>query len=1276
MELVDGTGKGKEVEDEKKPPEVPPVGVFHLFKFATAGDKFLIFIGIVSAVACGVAFPFMFFLFGTVTSVFNDYNVNTMLSEKEREDRLWDGIVDFCVYLSILGGGLWLCHYLFVTCLNYTAERQVLKMRKAFFQAVLKQEVGWYDTNTTTDFASRMSEDLDKIQDGMGEKIGMFLRFFFTFVVAFAIAFYQNWALSLVLCAVVPLIVILGGVFGKIITSFSKSELDVYAKAGAMAEEVLSSIRTVVAFGGEKKEVDAYGKELDVARKRAILKGIFISLTMGLMFGIMYGVYGLGFWYGIKQYIDARSSVEFDKCQGSCVANNLNDTSAIFDCINECFEFEPGTIATALFGILQGGMQIGQSVMFMEAFNTARAAAGKIFQVIERVPLIDSSSDAGHKPSHLKGEIEFRNVGFQYPSRPEVKILQGISFKIPLGKSVALVGSSGCGKSTCIQLIQRLYDPMDGNVLIDGHDLPTLNIKWLRQNIGIVGQEPILFDCTIRENILYANQGASEEEVWEACRNANAYDFISKLPNKLETMVGEGGAQLSGGQKQRIAIARALIRNPKILLLDEATSALDNESEKVVQQALDQVQEDRTTVIVAHRLSTVKNADCIIAFDKGVVKEQGTHDELMEKQGLYYSLVMRQLTGEDEKAEGKDKKEKFLKQLSYTSTTSEHVMEAAKKDEKEPRKYGNMQLFGKLLKLNSPEIGYLLVGVFCSVCFGCVNIVFAILFGDAFNVLGEADLNKAREDSVKNALYYGAVALFTFVAMTGQGSMFSIAGERLTQRVRILMMEAMLRQEIGWYDAEENNSGALCSRLSTNAQLVQSAVGNKVGQIFQAAAALLSGVGLSMYYCWQVGLVSNAFVPVLVVGMLYQMLLFTKQSAVQKEALEKSAKFAIEAIKNIRTVAGLTCEQNFQDLYDKELVKPHKKALKQSHIRGIIFGFANSTFCFAYAVCFAYGGDFYIKNYKPEDGRIMEIWKIGIGVLSGAMMVGMSFSFLMDFNKVFDAADGIFKLLERRPKIDAGKSTGLMLPDINGNINMVDGEFSYPTRPNVQVLKRLTIAIKQGEKIAMVGQSGCGKSTVIQLVQRLYDLEQGSLSVENQDIRNVNLPLVRSKIGLVSQEPVLFNRSVAENIKYGDNERSVSMEEVIEAAKAANIHSFVASLPSGYETSVGGKGTQLSGGQKQRVAIARALVRNPEILLLDEATSALDTESEKVVQDALNAAQHGRTSITIAHRLSTIVDVDIIFVIDKGQVAEFGSHGELLKKGGIYHNLWTTSATK
>ena len=303
-----------------------------------------------------------------------------------------------------------------------------------------------------------------------------------------------------------------------------------------------------------------------------------------------------------------------------------------------------------------------------------------------------------------------------------------------------------------------------------------------------------------------------------------------------------------------------------------------------------------------------------------------------------------------------------------------------------------------------------------------------------------------------------------------------------------------------------------------------------------------------------------------------------------------------------------------------------------------------------------------------------DIWRVAVTVLVGGMIVGMSFSSILDLQQLFTAAEQIFEIVDRKPLIDTNPATGLKLSDdLEGNINLNKGEFSYPTRPDTPVLNKISLMVKAGQRVALVGESGCGKSTVIQLIQRFYDLDNGCLNIEDQDIKSLNLPFVRSKIGIVSQEPVLFNRTIGENIQYGDNEREVSMEEVIAAARKANIHGFVSGLPQGYETNIGGKGKQLSGGQKQRVAIARAMVRNPAILLLDEATSALDSESEKIVQDALDAAQEGRTSITIAHRLSTIKDVDVIFVIEKGQVAEQGSHEELLEQKGIYFKLWNKS---
>ena len=506
--------------------------------------------------------------------------------------------------------------------------------------------------------------------------------------------------------------------------------------------------------------------------------------------------------------------------------------------------------------------------------------------------------------------------------------------------------------------------------------------------------------------------------------------------------------------------------------------------------------------------------------------------------------------------------------------------------------------------------------------------------------------------------------------MAAQGLAFAWSGAKLVERLRGLMFSSLLRQEVGWHDKEENNTGALCARLSASAEAVSGGTGTKIGQAVSGVATLVFSTGLAVWYNWRLGLVTSIFTPGVVITFIYQLRIATKETAVKKEALEASAKVAVESINNVRTVAGLRCEEEIVKQYSAALDKPSADSKKNAHIRGLIYGFANSFIFWAYGLCFYYGAWLIVNDIGSLSP--FTIWKVAIAILSGGAMIGMSFSSLLDLQTLFIAAEKIFEILDRKPEIDSNPAAGLKV-QINGNTEMKAGEFHYPARSEVKVLNSLALDIKAGERIALVGESGCGKSTIIQLIQRFYDLDAGELELEQQDIRQLNLPAVRARLGIVSQEPVLFNRSIAENIRYGDNSREVSMEEVIAAARKANIHSFVSSLPEGYDTGVGGKGKQLSGGQKQRVAIARALVRDPKLLLLDEATSALDSESEAVVQEALEAAQEGRTSITIAHRLSTVRDSDRILVVEAGRVAEQGTHDQLLAARGTYHKLWNRS---
>ncbi|XP_027395700.1 multidrug resistance protein 1 isoform X7 [Bos indicus x Bos taurus] len=512
----------------------------------------------------------------------------------------------YAYYYSGIGAGVLIAAYIQVSFWCLAAGRQVHRIRKQFFHAIMQQEIGWFDVHDG-ELNTRLTNDISKINEGIGDKIGMFFQAMATFFTGFIIGFTEGWKLTLVILAISPVLGLSAAVWAKIVSSFTDKELLAYAKAGAVAEEVLAAIRTVTAFGGQKKELERYNKNLEEAKRIGIKKAITANISMGAAFLLIYASYALAFWYGTSLVLSGEYSI--------------------------------GHVLTVFFSVLIGAFSVGQASPNIEAFANARGAAYEVFKIIDHKPSIDSYSNTGHKPDNIKGNLEFRNVHFHYPSRNEVKILKGLNLKVGSGQTVALVGNSGCGKSTTVQLMQRLYDPTEGMVSIDGQDIRTINVRYLREIIGVVSQEPVLFATTIAENIRYGREDVTMDEIQKAVKEANAYDFIMKLPNKFDTLVGERGAQLSGGQKQRIAIAQALVRNPKILLLDEATSALDTESEAVVQAALDKAREGQTTIVIAHHLSTVRNADVIAGLDDGVIVEEGNHDELMGKRGIYFKLV-------------------------------------------------------------------------------------------------------------------------------------------------------------------------------------------------------------------------------------------------------------------------------------------------------------------------------------------------------------------------------------------------------------------------------------------------------------------------------------------------------------------------------------------------------------------------------------------------------------------------------------------------------------
>ncbi|XP_030120658.4 ATP-binding cassette sub-family B member 5 isoform X5 [Taeniopygia guttata] len=1024
VEQIDQLKPKKEVKEDKKP-EKQMVGILELFRYADGVDVLLMIVGLVAAAANGTGMPLMIIIFGEMTNSFvlsgmqsNDTSVNSSSCLSDPGVDIEGEMTKFAYYYVGIGFAVLILSIIQVWTFLVTATRQTARIRQKFFFSVLHQEMAWFDTTQIGTLNTRLTDDINTIREGIGDKISIFLQFFSTFVSGLIIGFIYGWKLTLVVMSVSPLLAASAAVWSTLLASLTAKELSAYAKAGAVAEEILTAIRTVVAFNGQQKALEKYDANLEMAKRVGMKKSITTNTCLGLSQFFIFGSYALAFWYGTK--LTAEDP-----------------------------HYDIGRVLIVFFSVLVGAFSLGQAAPNLESMANARGAAYEVYKIINKKRLIDSSSKEGYKPDKLVGEIEFRNIHFSYPSRPDVKILKGLNLKVQTGKTIALVGASGCGKSTTVQLLQRFYDPDQGEITLDGRDIRTLNTKWLRENIGIVSQEPVLFATTIAENIRYGRKDISDAEIEQAAKEANAFDFISRLPDKFNTMVGERGAQLSGGQKQRIAIARALARNPKILLLDEATSALDTQSESIVQAALDKARAGRTTIVIAHRLSTIRTADTIAGFEKGVVVEQGTHSELMLQKGVYYSLVMQQGctsdvqdNGSSEDSEGTESEtyeeninpvEELTLQNHFetpvipgsirrrssrykTKRSSSKNPFGKKKKQKEVEEENLPAVpYLKILALNKPEWFYVLLGVIAAAVIGAVHPAFAVIFGKIIGAFQERDPEKRSKNTVLLSLIFLLLGVIILSAYIIQGFMFGKSGETLTMRLRSLSFRALLQQEIGWYDDQKNAVGVLLTRLATDASQVKGATGSRLALMTMTVFTLVTAIIIAFVYGWQLTLLILACIPFIVGANAVNASSMSGHAAEDQKALEEAGRISTEAVENIRTVASLTKEEEFYERYAACLNHTYRKSLRKAPFYGFTYGIAQCSEYFINAAVFRFGA-WLIVNCLSNFENVFIVFS---SVIFAAMNVGQSSSMAPDYGKARISAQRIFHLLDRKPLIDS-----------------------------------------------------------------------------------------------------------------------------------------------------------------------------------------------------------------------------------------------------------------
>ncbi|RAL10080.1 ABC multidrug transporter Mdr1 [Aspergillus homomorphus CBS 101889] len=1259
----------------KKQLDAPDVNVsfFALFRYASRMDVLIMLVSALCAIVAGAALPLFTILFGSLASAFRGIALNE-ISYHDFYHQLTKNVLYF-VYLGIAE---FVTVYISTVGFIYTGEHITQKIREHYLESILRQNMGYFDRLGAGEVTTRITADTNLIQDGISEKVGLTLTAIATFVTAFIVAYVKYWKLALICTSTIVALVMTMGGGSRFIVKYSKKSLESAGAGGTVAEEVISSIRNATAFGTQDKLAKQYEAHLAEAEKWGIKTQIILGFMIGGMFGIMFSNYGLGFWMGSRFLTDGEVNV--------------------------------GQVLTVLMAILIGSFSLGNVAPNGQAFTNALAAAVKIYGTIDRPSPLDPYSEEGEKLEHFEGNIEFRNIKHIYPSRPEVTVMDGVSLVMPAGKTTALVGPSGSGKSTVVGLVERFYFPVGGSVLLDGHDISTLNLRWLRQQISLVSQEPVLFGTTIYHNIRHGLIGTkyeneSEEKIRDLIENAarmsNAHDFITALPEGYETNVGQRGFLLSGGQKQRIAIARAIVSDPKILLLDEATSALDTKSEGVVQAALDRAAEGRTTIVIAHRLSTIKAAHNIVVMVNGRIVEQGNHDELVGRKGTYHSLVEAQRINEEKDAEALATDDPDMDEDDFAKAEIERIKSAssgsgslADEDEKtfaanglgrsgthksissailakrEPevaKKYSLWSLVKFIASFNRPEILYMLVGLVFAVLSGGGQPTQAVLYAKAISTLSlpASESAKIRHDGAFWALMFFVVGIAQFINLSINGAAFAVCSERLIRRARSMAFRSMLRQDITFFDREENSTGALTSFLSTETKHLSGVSGATLGTILMTSTTLGAAMIISLAIGWKLALVCISVVPVLLGCGFYRFYMLAQFQQRSKSAYEGSASYACEATSAIRTVASLTREKDVWGIYHGQLEAQGRTSLRSVLKSSILYAASQALVFFCVALGFWYGGTL-LGHHEYSVFRFFVCFS---EILFGAQSAGTVFSFAPDMGKAKNAAAEFRRLFDRKPQIDTWSEEGETLQSVEGSIEFRDVHFRYPTRAEQPVLRGLNLTVKPGQYVALVGPSGCGKSTTIALLERFYDAIAGKVLIDGKDITELNVNSYRSFLSLVSQEPTLYQGTIRENILLGVTGENVPEEALIKACKEANIYDFIMSLPDGFNTVVGSKGGMLSGGQKQRVAIARALIRDPRVLLLDEATSALDSESEKVVQAALDAAARGRTTIAVAHRLSTIQKADIIYVFDQGKIVESGTHQELIRAKGRYFEL-------
>ena len=1182
-----------------------------MLQFATGTDLLIFCIGMIGTTIFSISPILVVVKAGDVIQVMEEhYGDLSEFYEAEREL----AIINF-----VLGAIAVIMGWLGVICFVKIGNRQGIFWKKAYFNSTVSQSVSWFDKNNPAEMGTTIDVECNIIEHALGEKSMLIISALIFFLGSWILAFIISIELALVSLLQLPVHYASTYMIEAASSKAISQRQSRYKVAGGIAEESLEGVKTVASCNAQEERSRRYQAELEPLRESTAFMGIVNGFGWGIFFG------GLFVYTGAICVIGAYlMENEYESWTGDRI-----DARIVF---------------VVCFATGMASFYLSNALPCLEYIQSGRIAATKIDKILKE----SQKYDGERKPIDIEGSIVFEKVYFNYESNPDVIVLRGICFEVQPGDSLAIVGETGSGKSTIIQLIEGFYYCSSGAVRIDGVDIKEYDISAIRDFISLVSQEPILFNCSIEENIKLGTKNSTDSDVVAAAEAAEANEFIEHLPDAYKTWVGVKGSLLSGGQKQRIALARAMIKKPKILLLDEATSALDTHTENLIQLTIEKIMQKTTTVIVAHRLSTIKSAKQIAVLDKGVIVEYGTYEELLSLDGHFKRLLHIQVEADPQKSR---EKSSHPTRRSYAGTvSSESGIEKIA-----------VEVFSRVLTLMRAYWGWLFLAILSALLAGSAIPAFSYLLADNTNILLGFDGDDLLEDTRSNLYLLSIIAVAILIEITIMcASLARIAGE-LTYDLRYQSLNSLLFYDQKFYDQPSSSPSLLSYRLETDCEKVSALGGPILGLQVLVFTSMVGGITISLLHDVVLALVITAFMPLIIFSAAKGELLAA--SGITNNNLKQTTVIASDTFTNIKTVHSLNQQGYFFDKYIQSTVSDTDNVMASAHVNGFAFG-SRYFMIFALWGVVAWYGAYRVKEGDLAIEDMLITFYCILFTYLGFILMG---ALAPDVKGGIKGGKKLFRIIDYEPEINSKSEEGHLSP-IEGSVEFCEVDFRYEGR-NVAVLNCLSFSVNSGGTLGITGTTGSGKSTIAQLLLRFYDPTGGEILVDSNPISSYNIKHLRNSICWVGQEPILFRGSIFYNLQLAMPEiTKEKAEQVLVQAQAQDIIEKY-----GIDSDVGLRGNRLSGGQKQRISIARALVRKPAVLILDEATSALDADTEANLIQSITTIR-GLTIIAIAHRLQSIRYYQKILLIEKGMVLESGTHDQLMQmEFGFYKELYMKS---